>query len=98
MSKQNNEPRYIEDPNCHDAYAETAQVLYGPPGLLRIELCVNRWTHQAPVHIDRIVPVARLALPIAVAKGLRDQLAKALEAIEAQTELAQAPAVAPTIQ
>lgn len=89
-------PKYIEDLNCHEVWAETVQVLNGPVGTVRVELCVNRWTHEAPVHIDRIVPVARIAMHVVVAQMLRDHLTNLLAAVEQQNQLAQAPAASPT--
>jgi hypothetical protein len=91
-------PKYIDDLTCREVYAETTQTLLGAPGVLRVELCVNRWTQEPPVRSDRIVPVARFAISASLAMVLRDQLSHCLEAIEQQTQLAQIPAASPTKQ
>ena len=91
-------PLYVDDLTCQEVYAETVQTLFGAPGVLRIELCVNRWTQQAPVRVRCVVPVARFAIPVEVARVFHDQLTKCLEALEQQTKLAQAPAASPTKQ
>jgi hypothetical protein len=98
MADQANLPPYADDPSCSEVYAECTQTLFGAPGMLRIELCVNRWTQHAPVKVRCVVPVVRAALPVEVAKMLRDQLARCLEALEQQAQLAQAPAASPTVQ
>jgi hypothetical protein len=91
------EPPYVDDPTIREAYAESVQTLFGEPGILRVELCANRWTQYTPVHIRCTVPVARFAIHISVAKELQDQLTRRIEAMENDAKLAQAPA-SPTKQ
>jgi hypothetical protein len=81
---QTTAPEYMEDLSCREVYVETAQTLFGAPGMLRVELCVNRWRQQAPIQIDRVVPVARFALSYDLARALRDQLTTCLEVAEKQ--------------
>lgn len=89
-------PVYMEDLSCREVYAETVQTLFGLPGTLRVELCVNRWTQQTPIRIDRIVPVCRFVLPFGLAKMLRDQLTASLELAEKQgSTLEHMPAASP---
>lgn len=87
---------FIEDLSVHEVYAETAQTLFGPPGILRFELGVNRWTQQAPIHVDRVVPVARFAMSIESARMLRGQIDYCLNLVEKQAGLVQTPAASPT--
>ncbi|MDB6103484.1 MAG: hypothetical protein JWO52_3483, partial [Gammaproteobacteria bacterium] len=82
-------PKYVEDITCRETWTETSQVLIGPPGTVKIELCVYRWTPEVPVHIDRIVPVVRVTMTTGLAQMLRDQLTAALENIQKQADLAQ---------
>lgn len=89
-------PKYIDDLTCRELWVETAQVLNGPPGTVRIELCVYRWTPDVPVHVDRVVPAARIAMHVGLAQLLRDQLTALLEAAERDRQLALAPAASPT--
>lgn len=84
-------PKYIDDVTLRDTWAETTQVLNGPPGSIKIEFCVYRWTPDVPVHCDRITPVARIAMPAGLAEVLRDQITASLEGLKQQTALAQAP-------
>lgn len=92
------QPKYVDDLTCRETYAETVQVLFDSAGLLRIELCVRRWTAYAPITQDRAVPVARLAMPVGLGMALRDQLTKAIEHAERTMKLAQAPAASDTKQ
>lgn len=85
-------PKYIDDSTVREVYAETAQVLFGPPGILRVELCAHRWTTQPPVHIDRMYPVTRFAMGIEAARVLRDHLSRCLELVDKQNQLVQTPA------
>jgi hypothetical protein len=98
MADQATPAPYIDDLTCSEVYVETTQTLFGAPGMLRVELGLNRWTQHAPVTVRCTVPVARAALPLGVAKTLRDQLTRCLEALEQQAQLAQAPAASPTVQ
>lgn len=84
-------PKYIDDITCREAWVETTQVLNGPPGSVKIEFCVYRWTVDAPVHCDRITPVTRIAMPFGLARILRDRLTALIDSHENQ-DLAQAPA------
>lgn len=85
-------PKYIDDLTVRETYAETVQVLVQSSGAITIEFCVNRWTHEVPVHIDRITPVARLVMAPGLASALRDQLAARLQAAAEQAQLAATPA------
>ncbi len=89
-------PPYIDDLTIREVYAETTQTLFGAPGVLRIELCVNRWSQTPPVQRDRMVPVARFALGVETAKVLRDQLTYCLDLAAKQAHLVQTPAASPT--
>lgn len=91
-------PKYTDDLSCREIYAETVQVVIDTGGLLRIELCANRWNHEPPVVATRVVPVARIALPVGLGTILRDQLTKMLEGVQKAAELAQAPAASQTKQ
>jgi hypothetical protein len=91
-------PTYMDDPACREVYPETVQVVIDSAGLLRIELCVHRWSHAPPVEPNRTVPVARIALPAGLATMLHDQLSRSLEALQRGAELAQAPAASETRQ
>lgn len=90
MAEEFPPPTYIDDVTCHEKWSETTQVLFGPPGTAKIEFCVYRWTTQVPVHIDRVSPVARVTLPLGMAKTLHEQLGGLLAAVDQQTQLAQA--------
>jgi len=85
-------PKYIDDVTCREFWGEASQVLLGPPGTVRIEICVYRWTPEVPVHIDRVVPVARVAIPMSLAQLLRDQLNSTIEHAQSNEALSQAPA------
>lgn len=89
-------PKYIDDVTCHEKWTELTQVLYGPPGTIRIEFCVVRHTQDIPVHVDRISPVARIAMTAGQAQFLRDQLSERLAGLQQQAALAQAPPASPT--
>lgn len=89
------QPPYIDDPTVREAYAETVQVLTLATGAVRIELCVNRWSHANPVHITHVSPVARVAMTMGLAMALRDQLTERIAALQDQASLAQAPAASP---
>lgn len=71
---------YIDDLTCAEVYADVFQVLPSPPGLARIEFCVNRWSPYPPIEIVRVVPVARLAIPVGMLPLLKAAIDKALEA------------------
>lgn len=86
---------YIDDPTVRETYAETVQVLTLATGAVRIELCVNRWSHDNPVHITHIAPVCRIAMTLGLATALRDQLTTRIAALQDQSALAQAPAASP---
>lgn len=73
---------YRDDPSCRDAYAEVIQVIYRSPGVVRIEFSVTRWTHEDPVQVDCISPVARVVVPLDGAKLLLKQLENAIETLE----------------
>jgi hypothetical protein len=88
-------PKYIDDPTVREVYAETVQVLTLATGAVRIELCVNRWSYEAPVHITHISPVGRIAMTLGLAMALRDQLTARIAALQDQSALAQAPAASP---
>lgn len=88
-------PQYIDDLTCRDIWTETSQVLLGPPGSIKIEFCVCRWTHEVPVHCNRVTPVARIAMTAAQAQFLRDQITESLANLQQQTALAQAPLASP---
>lgn len=89
-------PKYIDDVTCHEKWSEAAQVLQGPIGSIKIEFWVFRWTHEVPVHCDRIGPVARVAMTVAAATDLRDKLTAALSDLHQKAELAQAAPASPT--
>jgi len=88
-------PKFIDDLAVQEVYAETVQTLFGAPGMMRIQLCVNRWTLEVPISVDRIVPVARFAISHDLARILRDQLTNCLALVEKQDQLVQAPAASP---
>ena len=90
------QPPYVDDLTVRDLYVETAQVIALPQGAVRIEFCVNHYSAQAPVHIERTTPTARIAMHPGLALVLRDQLTRSLQAAAEQTALAQAPAASPT--
>lgn len=97
MTDQLPMPAYIDDLTVREVYAETAQTLFGgPPGMLRLEFCVTRWTQQPPIHADRTIPVARVALGMELAKVLRDQLSSCIELAEKRAQLVHTPAATPT--
>jgi hypothetical protein len=96
MTDENVKPAYIDDPTVREAYAETVQVLTLATGAVRIELCVNRWSHDTPVHITHVTPVCRVAMTLGLATALRDQLTARIAALQDQSALAQAPAASPT--
>ena len=88
-------PVFIDDPQCREIYPETVQAILDSAGLVRIELCVYRWTREQPILPDRMVPVGRIVLPVGLAIPLRDQLTNLIEGLQKQAELAQAvPALA----
>lgn len=89
-------PKYIEDITCRSIWSELVQVLNGPPGTIKIEFCEARWTAEVPVHNDRIVPVARVAMTVGLAQILHERLTSVLENLKQQNELIQAPAASPT--
>ena len=60
MTDETVDAPYIDDLSVREVYAEVVQVLFGVPGTMRIELCVNRWNQTKPLRVDRIVPVARV--------------------------------------
>lgn len=82
-------PEYVDDVTCRDVWCETTQVVFGPA--IRIEFCVQRWTYDAPVRLNRVTPVARVAMTPSQAKHLIGQLTEALEHIQQVAALAQAP-------
>lgn len=90
MTDPNSEIPYIDDLTCTEVYAETTQVLFSAPGVVRIELGVNRWRDKAPVTVRAIVPVARFALQMHMARGLRDQLTNLIERFDQDAATAQA--------
>ena len=96
MTDKQIDPPYKDDLTIREAYAETVQVNIDSGGLIRIELCVYRLPTKPPVFPDRLVPVARAAMPVGLAKILRDQLTNSIEAFEKNVKLAQAPAASPT--
>jgi hypothetical protein len=91
----NSPPPYVDDVTVRDLYVETVQVIALPQGAVRLEFCVNHYTPQAPIHIDRITPVARIAMHPALAMMLRDHLTQNLQAAADQAALAQAPVASP---
>jgi hypothetical protein len=84
-------PKYVDDVSCHERWTELVQVLFGPPGTIRIEFCVARYTAEPPVHADRVSPVARIAMTVGQAQFLRDQITERLANLQQQAALAQAP-------
>ena len=94
------QPPYTDDLTVREVYAELCQSLFGGPGIVRIELCVNRWTTQAPVARRCRTPVARAAMHVSLAKAFRDQLTRCIEVIENPPEspAAQMPPASPTVQ
>jgi hypothetical protein len=95
MTDEIKNPPFIEDLSVREVYAEICQTLFGSPGILRIELGVNRWTQSPPIRIDRMMPVARFAIPLDTARALRDQLTRCLDLVGSQQELGQMPAASP---
>lgn len=73
-------PKYVDDVTCREIYPELVQVFFDTNGLVRIELCVHRYSTQVPIHIDRIAPVGRIALHLGMAIALRNSLTQAIEA------------------
>lgn len=96
MAEEFPSPKYIDDVTCREIYPELVQVIFDTNGLVRIELCVHRWTTQPPIYPDRMTPVGRVALHMGLALALRDQLSRLIEAAGQATQLAQAPAASQT--
>jgi len=75
------QPTYIDDPTCRETYVETVQVVIDTAGLLRLEFCAYRWPTTAMSPPDRLVPVARIALPAGLAELLSQQITRTIETI-----------------
>lgn len=80
MADETKKPTYVDDLSVRETYAEAFQVFFRSPEILRLEFAVNRITQEPPVKVDRVVPVARLALTRHNAEMLRDELTRVLEA------------------
>lgn len=98
MTDKIEEIPYIDDLTCTEVYAETVQSLFGSPGMLRFEFCVNRWGQTPPVKVRALVPVARLALSVESARIFRDQISRLLELHDQNSTREQFPAASTTKQ
>jgi hypothetical protein len=91
MSEPITQPPYVDDDQCREAYIETVQAFFDTAGAARLEFCVYRWSQDMPIRPLKTVPVARVVMPINLARLLRDQLASMLEAADQLGKLASAP-------
>lgn len=92
MAEKTKRPTYVDDITVRELWAEAIQTIKGPPGTLKLEFRTFHWAASTPNGTDRVTPVARIALPISLARVLRDQLTKRLEAIDQRAQLVAARA------
>lgn len=97
MDEKKDAPKidFIEDLACRESWAETVQVFYGDGPTIRIEFCAYRCTQHPPIHPDRIVPTARVVMPIGLAQTLLQHLKDRLEDLSQKVVLVQATPESP---